>query len=208
MISILAKRRDAHLTLSRPSCQNKDRIASWALQVGIRACTDLGAPLIDRTLVESSLVKNCFESSYISESRILFTPLLCSGEESWHRNFNSTIFSLNFFRIMRVFWNLYDVDVTETLSLVPPVRMDWTRGVELQGVLDTSLSFSFLSISGRGCLKLLQYYSWCEECGGTQYWGAGSHVLPSLVSLWLRGSEVDEFPRPLVVCWGMWYTGE
>ena len=93
------------------------------------------------------------------------------------------LFSLNFFRISRVFWNLYDVDVTGTLFLVPPVRMDWTRGVELQGILDTLLSFNFLSISGRGCSKLLQYYLWCEECGVTQYWGAGSHVLPSLVSL-------------------------
>ena len=90
MISILAKRRDALLSLSRPSCQNKDRIGSWAWQVGIKACTDLWAPLIDRTLAESSLVKNYFESSYISESRILFTPLLCSSEESWCRNFNST----------------------------------------------------------------------------------------------------------------------
>ena len=93
--------------------------------------------MIELGRVESS---KTILSLVISEGRTLFTPLLCSGEELRLRSFNSTPLLTQIFRITRVFWNLYDVDVTETLFLVPPVRMDWTRGVELQDVVVTILS--------------------------------------------------------------------
>ena len=108
------------------------------------------SPLDWSNLAESSLVKNCFESSYISESRILFSPLLCSGEESWRNNLILLLFSLKFFLGSRgYFWNLYDADVTE--FCLGASCLTWSSSGELssRGFLSTSLSFRFLSISER-----------------------------------------------------------
>ena len=108
------------------------------------------SPLDWSNLAESSLVKNCFESSYISESRILFSPLLCSGEESWRNILILLLFSLKKFLGSRGYcWNLYDADVTE-FSLGASC-LTWFSSGELssRGFSSTSLSFRFLSISER-----------------------------------------------------------
>ena len=106
------------------------------------------SPLDWSNLAESSLVKNCFESSYISESRILFSPLLCSGEESWRNNlFYSSSHSI-FLGSRGYFWNIYDVDVTE--FCLGASYLLWVSGeLSSRGFLSTSLSFRFLSISER-----------------------------------------------------------
>jgi len=107
------------------------------------------SPLDWSNLAESSLVKNCFESSYISESRILFSPLLCSGEESWRNILILLLFSLKKNLGSRgYFWNLYDADVTE--FCLGASYLLWVSGeLSSRGFLSTSLSFRFLSISER-----------------------------------------------------------
>ena len=68
-----------------------------------RAIPTLGAPFLI-VLAESSLEK-LFLSLAISESRFLFTPLLCSGEVSDLGIFNSTpLPAQKKIRITRVFW--------------------------------------------------------------------------------------------------------
>jgi len=95
----------------------------------IRAIPTIEAPcLIEIGRVESS--KKTILSLVISESRILFTPFLCSGEELRLRNFNSTpLLAQFFFRITRVFWKLYDADVKEFC-----LGASCYRGVELRGI--------------------------------------------------------------------------
>ena len=104
-------------------------------------------PLDVSNLDESSLVKNYLSLSYISESRILFSPLLCSGEESWRNNFNSTpLLTQKNLGSRGYFWNLYDVDVTE--FCLGASYLLWVSGeLSSRGFLSTSLSFRFLSIS-------------------------------------------------------------
>ena len=107
------------------------------------------SPLDWSNLVESSLVKNYFESSYISEKRILFSPLLCSSEESWRNNLILLLFSLKLFLGSRgYFWNLYDDDVTE--FCLGAFCLLWVSGeLSSRGFSSKSLSFIFLSISER-----------------------------------------------------------
>ena len=67
---------------------------------------------------------------------------------------------------MRVFWKLYDADVKEFC-----LGASCYRGVELRGIFAHRYHLvSFVSQDG-GCSKLLQYFSWRDKVGVTQYWG-------------------------------------
>ena len=94
------------------------------------------SPLDWSNLAESSLVKNCFESSYISESRILFSPLLCSGEESWRNNLLYSSSHSIFFSITRIFLESIWCRCDGVLSWCLLSDLIFFRGVELQGILE------------------------------------------------------------------------
>ena len=108
------------------------------------------SPLDWSNLAESSLVKNYFESSYISESRILFYPLLCSGEESWRNILILLLFSLKkYFRITRIFLESIWCRCDGVLSWCLLSDLISSRELSSRGFSSTSLSFRFISISER-----------------------------------------------------------
>ena len=107
------------------------------------------SPLDWSNLAESSLVKNYLESSYISESRILFSPILCSREESWSNNFNSTpLLTQKNFRITRIFLESIWCRCDGVLSWCLMSDLISSGELSSRGFLSTSLSFRFLIILG------------------------------------------------------------
>ena len=116
------------------------------------------SPLDWSNLAELSLVKNCFESSYISESRILFSPLLCSGEESWRNNLILLLFPLKKkFRITWIFLGSIWCRCDEVLSWCLLFDLIFFRGVELQGILEhiviIQISFYLRTKHVRNCFN-------------------------------------------------------
>jgi hypothetical protein len=133
------------------SSRDWDRIASWALQVGIRALPTAGAPLIDQTIDESRR-KLFWVLAIYRRVGILFTPypLRRSGEELWRRCFDSTTLLTQFFLGSRgYFWNRCYIGVIEFCSWC--LLTVWIGLGELssKGFLSHSLSFQFLNTRGR-----------------------------------------------------------
>ena len=182
------------------SSRDRDIIASWAWQVGIRALPTLGAFAWSYLGRVESRKKNYFESSYILESRNSFYSLSLrrSGEDLWRRCFDSTtLLSQKIFLGSRgYFWDRYDIGVTEFCSWcllsMGGVRGSWAPRFSCH------IRYRFSSgIPEDADIKTPLYFLWWQIVPWLipSTGGDSSDDLPWLVSFCFRRSEVHEFPR-------------